>query len=452
MITGVGFMLQSLLVHDHLCGVMCPHSTTSTPSKTCFCDSSGGRSDGLRAKSAMLQQAAALRRNMLSRFFDSATGRFSETPEIDRLMGGDGKDLPERSRPPRQCAQAMPLYLGLLNHQGLHLGDNDNPGVASVTSASATAMAVKALVDSVRLPPAHGHLLVGTFGIKWVLMALSDYAGSNGHMSAYEAVTQRAYPGYGFMLDYAAYYATRHEHRLRKDGDTGKWQWEGRGEGQDEQNNCGEGRADPEKRTVGGAAVDGGVGRAVDGGADAEELFGADGSDTMWETWEASHDVYSRNHAMLSSAVVWLYHSLAGLRIHPLSAGADRLLVFPKPIRKVGWCSAFLRTIRGRATVRWELSAPRDRQAVGGVRSDGSAQAGVNDLTRLTFLLWVTVPPNTIAQIGMPAAPGSALTEGMRVLPKHKYKRVLAQHGGGEALLLDIGSGTYSFRSEVLLQ
>jgi hypothetical protein len=70
---------------------------------------------------------------------------------------------------------------------------------------------------------------------------------------------------------------------------------------------------------------------------------------------------------------------------------------------------------------------------------------------RLSFQLCVTLPPNTIAQVGIPAAPGSAITEGGLVLPAHNYQRVFAQHGGGEALLLDIGSGSYCFGSEVLL-
>jgi hypothetical protein len=298
MITGVGFMLQSLLAHAHLCSALCVMPTADGRSDAdgkdgCACDGSGGSAFGAE----MSQRAASLRRNIIRRFFDGATGHFSQGPEIDRLLGGDGEQLAESKHPPRQCAQAMLIYLGLL--QEIHTAfDGTDRNAASAPSHSASSsssslsssasLALQALVDSVRLPPAHGHLMVGTFGIKWVLMALADYAGHNGQMTAYESVVQRSYPGYGFMLDYASYYATRHEHQLHRADSTGQWVWEGRGEGAAHEKGGRTGEDSDCDGPAGGAASPGDETTEEEDADEAylpEDLYSADGSDTLWETW-----------------------------------------------------------------------------------------------------------------------------------------------------------------------
>ena len=76
-----------------------------------------------------------------------------------------------------QCGQAMPLFMRLV-------------------PPNATSAALRVLVDNVI---AHGsRLAVGAFGVKWLLMTLSDMGEAD---LAFAIMNSTQYPGFGYMLN-----------------------------------------------------------------------------------------------------------------------------------------------------------------------------------------------------------------------------------------------------------
>ncbi|MFT3917124.1 MAG: family 78 glycoside hydrolase catalytic domain [Anaeromyxobacteraceae bacterium] len=134
-------------------------------------------------------------------------------------------------------------------------------------------------------------------------------------------------------------------------------------------------------------------------------LVGALGADTLWEGWGG--DERSRNHAFLGSVVDWLVADLAGLA--PLEPGYRRLRVAPfVPSAGIDRAAASLETPHGRAAVRWRRGAG----------------------------LEVEVPPNTRAEVRVPAALRSGPCDaGMDLLRREADAAVYAagpgRHGCG---------------------
>jgi alpha-L-rhamnosidase len=75
------------------------------------------------------------------------------------------------------------------------------------------------------------------------------------------------------------------------------------------------------------------------------------GADTMWEMWPA--DSRSRDHYFQGTVVQWLYENVAGLR--PGDAGYRRFTVRPDARVGVSWAQASVQTVRGLASVDWNL-------------------------------------------------------------------------------------------------
>lgn len=75
------------------------------------------------------------------------------------------------------------------------------------------------------------------------------------------------------------------------------------------------------------------------------------GADTMWEMW--SSDTRSRDHYFQGTVVQWLHENVAGLR--PGDAGYQRFTVRPDARVGVSWAQASLSTVRGEASVAWNL-------------------------------------------------------------------------------------------------
>ncbi|MEV4317347.1 family 78 glycoside hydrolase catalytic domain [Actinocrispum sp. NPDC049592] len=75
------------------------------------------------------------------------------------------------------------------------------------------------------------------------------------------------------------------------------------------------------------------------------------GADTMWEMWPATSR--SRDHYFQGTVVQWLYENVAGLR--PGDAGYQRFTVRPDARVGVSWAQASIRTVRGDASVAWNV-------------------------------------------------------------------------------------------------
>ena len=56
---------------------------------------------------------------------------------------------------------------------------------------------------------------------------------------------------------------------------------------------------------------------------------------------------------MFGSSEVWLIQSVLGIQPHPAAKGFDKVLIKPKPPRKLRHASGDYRTVRGVVSVAW---------------------------------------------------------------------------------------------------
>ena len=160
---------------------------------------------------------------------------------------------------------------------------------------------------------------------------------------------------------------------------------------------------------------------------------------TLWESWFFSDDTFSHDHPMFASSEVWLLQSVAGIQPHPAARGMDRVLIKPSPPSQLSWCNASFDTPRGRIAVAWRR-APM--------------HAGSCD----EFHLDVRIPPNVVATVHVPTAAAGGATGGCGAaapregggLELARARRLEGRRGMGAALVVDVGSGDYSFVSHLV--
>jgi len=135
------------------------------------------------------------------------------------------------------------------------------------------------------------------------------------------------------------------------------------------------------------------------------------GATTLWETWQFPETGPSRNHPMFGSIDEWFYRSLAG--INAVSPGFEKILIKPQPVKELSWAKGSYQSIRGMISSEW-----------------------INEAGQ--FTLNVTIPPNTSAEIWIPANPQQEIIESNKKVEAIRYEN-------GYAILMS-GSGNYSFR------
>jgi alpha-L-rhamnosidase len=128
----------------------------------------------------------------------------------------------------------------------------------------------------------------------------------------------------------------------------------------------------------------------------------------------------SFNHYAYGAVGDWLYRTVAGLA--PTAPGYRTIRVRPRPGGGLSHAEAELATVHGRAAVAW-----RD-------------EAG-------TFVLDVTVPPNTTAEVWVPDADPADVTEGGTRASDADGVRASHRAEDGSAVFT-VGSGTYRFRRD----
>ncbi|MEV0974304.1 glycoside hydrolase family 78 protein [Microtetraspora glauca] len=146
---------------------------------------------------------------------------------------------------------------------------------------------------------------------------------------------------------------------------------------------------------------------------------------TMWERWDSwSHHrglqdpgMNSFNHYAYGAVGDWMYRTIGGLA--PATPGYRDIVVRPRPGGDITWATTAHRTRHGRVEVAWR-------------REDGG------------FALDVTVPPNTRAEVWVPATEPARVTEGGRPASEAAGVR-FDRHADGCAVYR-VGSGSYAFR------
>jgi alpha-L-rhamnosidase len=145
----------------------------------------------------------------------------------------------------------------------------------------------------------------------------------------------------------------------------------------------------------------------------------ARGATSLTEAWDANPRS-SQNHFMLGQIIEWFYGDLAGLAPDPDFPGFKRVRIRPQPVAGITWALAAHASPRGRVAVEWR----RDK--------------GV-------FLLEIELPPNTSAEVWMPAADVASVREGGRPVDRAAGIRVLRQDG--DRVVFAVDSGRYAFSS-----
>ncbi len=85
------------------------------------------------------------------------------------------------------------------------------------------------------------------------------------------------------------------------------------------------------------------------------------GATTIWEHWDGindkgtfwSADMNSYNHYAYGSVLDWIYGKAAGIKVDEEHPGYERVLIEPKPTKKLDWLSAEINTKYGKIISKW---------------------------------------------------------------------------------------------------
>jgi alpha-L-rhamnosidase len=150
------------------------------------------------------------------------------------------------------------------------------------------------------------------------------------------------------------------------------------------------------------------------------------GATTIWERWDGQKPdgsfqdagMNSFNHYAYGAIGEWLYRVVAGLEIDPAEPGYRHVLVQPRPGGGLTSAEARLETPYGEAASGWAVA-------------EGKATVSA------------TVPPNAHGTVRLPAATLAGVTEGGGPVSAAPGVKSAAQEG--DAVVVEVGSGTYRF-------
>jgi alpha-L-rhamnosidase len=148
------------------------------------------------------------------------------------------------------------------------------------------------------------------------------------------------------------------------------------------------------------------------------------GATTIWERWNSytketgfgDVGMNSFNHYAYGSGVEWLYTTVLG--IDAAEPGFTRIRIAPRPGAPLAWARGHYDSLHGRIASDWRVEAGR-------------------------LTLDVTVPPNTTAEIHVPAKGAGEVTEGGR--PAREAAGLALLREGDGVVVFQVGSGSYRF-------
>lgn len=148
------------------------------------------------------------------------------------------------------------------------------------------------------------------------------------------------------------------------------------------------------------------------------------GATSIWERWDSKTDSFnaaamnSYNHANLGTCTEWFYRTVLGIDF--LEPGFGKILIHPEPGVGMTWAKGHYDSPHGRIATDWSAGAGK-------------------------FRLDVTIPPNTSAEVFIPAASARKVNEGGQPVLAAKGVSFLRQEGGNAVFA--VGSGNYHFES-----
>jgi len=150
------------------------------------------------------------------------------------------------------------------------------------------------------------------------------------------------------------------------------------------------------------------------------------GATTIWERWDGikpdgtfqDPDMNSFNHYAYGAIGEWMYSVIAGMEIDESHPGYKHILIQPQPGGGLTFANASVESMYGQVASGWKLA-------------DGK------------FTLSVEVPPNATATVRLPNAKLEQVTEGQK--PLSNRPDLLGARQSGDAVLVEVGSGSYVF-------
>jgi alpha-L-rhamnosidase len=155
------------------------------------------------------------------------------------------------------------------------------------------------------------------------------------------------------------------------------------------------------------------------------------GATTIWERWDGwtpekhfqDPGMNSFNHYSLGSCGEYLFSDIGGIR--PASPGFKTILIDPVIRDGLTWADTSFDSIHGRISTAWKRKGAR-------------------------LALKVAIPANTTATICVPASDVANVTESGKPVRNAADVKFLRQEN--DKCVLEVGSGTYNFVSEMRLQ
>lgn len=143
------------------------------------------------------------------------------------------------------------------------------------------------------------------------------------------------------------------------------------------------------------------------------------GATTIWELWNgdtADPAMNSRNHVMiLGDLLIWFYEDLAGIKNDPSSVAFKKILMEPVFPEKLNHVKASYISPYGKIESHWIRNGDK--------------------------LEWnISIPANTTATIKLPAK--------FKIRVDENQAGIHSAKESGEKLIIELGSGEYTFRSE----
>ncbi len=136
----------------------------------------------------------------------------------------------------------------------------------------------------------------------------------------------------------------------------------------------------------------------------------ANGATTLWESWQFPETGPSRNHPMFGSVDEWLYRSLLG--INAAAPGFEKIRIKPQPAGDLSWAKGDYYSVKGLIKSSWKKEQKR-------------------------FLMEVSIPVNTQAEIWIPAKPEDTIAENGVAIKPSRFENGYA--------IIEIASGEYSY-------
>jgi hypothetical protein len=154
------------------------------------------------------------------------------------------------------------------------------------------------------------------------------------------------------------------------------------------------------------------------------------GATATWERFDSWHPqlgfnphyMNAFNHLGMNSVFEWIFGYVAGIRPDPEHPGYERFIIAPCLESGPEWVRSSYASVRGRITCNWQ-------------RNDASVK------------LEVTVPPNTRAEVRIPAANAGDVLEAGE--PAEEARGIKALGCDDGIAVFEVGSGNYGFVSAV---